>query len=295
MPAQSFSLGEYHIHKILDAHSPVPLEMIFQDGDWSAFEENADWLSDQADMQMRMPYLSFHSYVLQTGRSNILVDACIGNHKDRGGAPIFHMKETPDYMNDLASLGLTVDDIDFVMCTHMHADHVGWNTQLIDGRWVPTFPNATYIFAEKEFAHWVANAKENPDEPWQVASYHDSILPVVDAGQSQLVQQDFELEKGIHLEAAPGHSPGNVVINVCSGNHMGIFSGDVVHHAVQMARPHWKINFCMDPELSGMTRRALVEKIADTETILMPAHFSGASAGRVRSHQDAFRFDFIDC
>ena len=290
---QKISLGDFQIQKVLDTQFLAPLEMIFQEHDWSVFEQNADWLAPtQVDMDKRMPWLSFHSYLIQTGTNTILIDACIGNHKDRGGAPGFHMGETK-YLDQLTAAGVSVEDIDYVMCTHMHADHVGWNTQLIDGRWVPTFPNAMYVFAEKEYKHWEKQAAAEPDGPWQERSYYDSVLPVMDAGQACLVDLDFELENGVWLESAPGHSPGNMMINAKSNGKHGVFSGDVVHHAVQVAEPLWYTNFCMDPALASATRKAFVDRVADTDTLILPAHFAGQSAGHIRGKGDGLIFDFV--
>ena len=287
-------LGDFQIHKVMDQQLKVPLEMIFQDYDWEIFETHADWLApDQLDLSSQMAFLSFHSFVVQTAKHNILIDACIGNHKERGDNPGFHMAKT-DYLANLAKVGLDLSDIDYVMCTHMHADHVGWNTRRIDGVWQPTFPNATYIFAEREYRHWEQQAKENPEGPWQESSYYDSVLPVMEAGQASLVQTDFALEDGIWLEDSPGHSPGNTIIHAKSAGSRGIFSGDVMHHAVQAVCPHWYTNFCYDKPLSAATRCAFVDRMADQDTLILPAHFSGSSAGYIRSRGGTLSFDFID-
>lgn len=287
-------LGDFQIHKVMDQAFKVPMDMIFEDYDWDVFEANAQWLApDQLDLETRMPFLSFHSFVVQTPTNNILIDSCIGNDKERGDTPGFH-KAQSDYLANLAKIGLSVDDIDYVMCTHMHADHVGWNTQLVNGVWQPTFPQATYVFAEKEYVHWEQQAKAVPDGPWQESSYYDSVLPVMEAGQARLVKTDFSLEDGIWLEEMPGHSPGNTIINAKSGEGRGIFSGDVMHHAVQTVCPHWHTNFCYDKALASETRSAFVDRLADQDVMILPAHFSGNSAGHIRSNGPSLFFDFID-
>ena len=290
----TIQLGNFRIHKIMDQQLKLPMDMIFEDYDWEVFETHADWLApDQLDLAAKMPLMSFHSYVVRTEQNNILIDSCIGNYKDRGESPGFHMAKS-DYLANLTKIGLGVEDIDYVMCTHMHADHVGWNTQLVDGVWKPTFPRATYVFAEEEYEHWERQAKQNVDGPWQEQSYYDSVLPVMDAGQACLVEKDFALEDGIWLEEAPGHSPGNAIINAKSNSRHGIFSGDVMHHAVQTVCPHWTTNFCYDKSLSAATRSAFVERLADQDILILPAHFSGTSAGHIRSKRESLVFDFLE-
>lgn len=289
----TIQLGDFQIHKVMDQQLKVPMDMVFESHDWEVFETNAHWLApDQLDLATRMPFLSFHSFVVQTPTNNILIDSCIGNHKQRGDNPGFHMAQT-DYLANLAALGLTVEDIDYVMCTHMHADHVGWNTQLVNGEWKPTFPKATYVFADKEYLHWEQQAKAAPDGPWQESSYYDSVLPVMEAGQAQLVKTDFALEDGIWLEEMPGHSPGNTVIHANSGGRQGIFSGDVMHHAVQTVCPHWFTNFCYDKVLASETRSGFVDRLADQDVLILPAHFNGSSAGHIRSQGQSLFFDFL--
>ena len=289
----TIQLGDFQIHKVIDQQMKVPVDMIFEDYDWDQFEAHADWLAPhQVDIQAKMPFLSFHSFVVQTGRNNVLIDSCIGNHKERGEMPGFHMAQT-DYLKNLSKIGLGVEDIDYVMCTHMHADHVGWNTRLVDGKWQPTFPNAMYVFAEREYLHWEQQAKDSPEGPWQESSYYDSVLPVMEAGQASLVDTDFALEDGLWLEDMPGHSPGNTVINAKSKEKQGIFSGDVLHHAIQTDCPSWYTNFCYDKPLAAATRGAFVDRMADRDVLILPAHFSGRTAGYIRSKGQSLIFDFL--
>jgi glyoxylase-like metal-dependent hydrolase (beta-lactamase superfamily II) len=271
----------------------LPFKEVFADAEWDAFASQASWLDHQIDQAAQHIYLSFHSYVVRTGRSTILVDTCLGNDKERGGTAPFHMRDV-DFLGRLTELGLGPADIDFVMCTHMHADHVGWNTQLVDGRWVPTFPNARYVFARNEYEHWERQAKESPDGAWQEASFFDSVLPVVEAGRATMVDMDHELEAGIWLEPAVGHSPGNTIINVQSCDASGVFTGDVVHHAAQLADPNMAPVYDGNPDQARATRKLLLERLADTPTTMLPAHFTGSTAGHVVTHGSAFRFNFLD-
>ncbi len=177
------------------------------------------------------------------------------------------------------------------MCTHLHWDHVGWNTRLDNGRWVPTFPNARYVMARREFDHWQAFQRRGEDSPHRLA-FEDSVLPVVASGQSVLVDDDYAMEDGLWFEAAPGHTPGNVVIHARSGDDRAVFLGDVIHHQLQLAKPEWSTLACTDRELSRTTRMRLIEEHAESGARLLPAHFPAPTVGRIRRHGSAYRYQF---
>ncbi|MFO1425857.1 MAG: MBL fold metallo-hydrolase [Steroidobacteraceae bacterium] len=228
---------------------------------------------------------------MRTPRHTILVDTCIGNDKDRGGAEGFHMLRT-GWLDNLHAAGVDPARVDYVMCTHMHADHVGWNTRLRDGRWVPTFPNARYVFARTEFEHrrglWESGGNSG------FGAFVDSVLPVVESGQALLVDGDHDLEGHLTLEPAPGHTPGNVVIHLRSQGAHAVMSGDVLHHPIQVVYPEWSAAFCEDPVQSAAMRRRFVETHADRDVIVLPAHFPAPTAGRIRSRGARWRFEFSD-
>lgn len=243
------------------------------------------WLQPAyVDAEMRA-MMSFHSYVLRTPHHTILIDGCVGNGKERPERPMWHRQEGP-YLDRLAQAGVRPGEVDVVFCTHLHADHVGWNTRLRDGRWVPTFPKARYIFARREYEHWEAlhRAGKAPNHD----SFTDSVLPVVEAKQADLVGSDHEIESGIHLEAAYGHTPGTCVLHVKNRGEHGVFIGDVMHTPVQLADPSLSSRFCSDAAESGRTRRALCERYADTASMLFTGHFPGSGAARIRSLQNSF-------
>lgn len=238
-----------------------------------------------ATQRLRM---SFHSLVVQAPQGNLLVDTCIGNHKERPMIPDWHQQESP-YLQRLAELGLTPADIDYVCCTHLHGDHIGWNTRLESGVWVPTFPNARYLFAADELQYWEQHNTVETDglyaQPWR-----DSVLPVLDAGRADAVSSDHEIMRGVQLRPAPGHTPGNVIVQVGAANQRAVLSGDVLHHPVQIERPDWASVFDMDAEQARTTRAALLADIADSGTVLLGAHFAGAAALRVVSSQAGFSY-----
>jgi len=239
--------------------------------------------------------LSYHSYVVRTRHHTIVVDTCLGNHKERPTAPAWHRLDTP-YLARLEQAGVRPQDVDVVLCTHLHADHVGWNTRLDNGRWVPTFPNARYLIAQSEFAHCGALHSARPAAPVNRGSFEDSVLPVVQAGIADLVPAshriELEPEGGVWLEPAPGHTPGNVNIVVRGGGRDAILCGDVIHHPIQLALPWLELPADFDRDQASATRRALLERCADTDIVLLTGHFPDPTSGRLRRAGDAFRFAF---
>jgi len=230
--------------------------------------------------------MSFHSFVVRTRQGTLLVDTCVGNHKERTMLAEWHRQAFP-YLERLARAGLTPADIDFVCCTHLHGDHVGWNTCLENGRWVPTFPNARYLFADAEIAYWEQLHEREPTNMYRQV-WDDSVLPVLLSGQAERVDSEAEILSGVRLRPAPGHTPGNVVIELDDGKARAVMTGDVVHHPVQIERPHWCSNFDADQARAKHTRQALLETLADTDTLMMPAHFAAPSAVRIVSEADGF-------
>lgn len=291
-------LGQIEIHKVTelpglamkaDALMPGITSDILADGRL--------WLSGNfVHPSDGIVYLSFHSYVVKTPRHNILVDTCCGNQKPRESMPSWHMLDTP-YLSELAAAGLQPEEIDIVLCTHLHADHVGWNTRLIDGHWVPTFPNARYIMGKEEFEHWQMRQASDPATPVNRGAHADSVLPVVERGMALMVPSNFavevELGEGVWLEPSPGHSPGHVSVHVKAGGKHALLSGDAIHHPLQLKHPHLPIAADFDRGQAQATRRDILETYADTETLLLTAHFPSPTAGRIVSRAQNFGFDFI--
>ena len=237
--------------------------------------------------------MSFHSFVLRTGRHTILLDTCCA--KSRPGRAQFDQGKA-DYLGGLAALGVKPEEVTHVMCTHLHWDHVGWNTQLVDGRWVPTFPNAQYVMAKREYDHWDAFYAKNRDDRSNphALGFEDSVLPIMRAERAVLVEDDFELDKGISLEPCPGHTPGHVVVNVASGGKEGVFVGDAIHHPMQLLFPDLSTRADGDMDVARASRRRLLDKHADSGRLVMPHHFATPASGTIERAGDAFRFNFIE-
>jgi glyoxylase-like metal-dependent hydrolase (beta-lactamase superfamily II) len=234
---------------------------------------------------------SVHTFVVRTRHHTILIDTCGGNHKNRPYLPRFHEKGHP-WLERLKAAGVAPGEVDFVMCTHLHLDHVGWNTQLVDGRWVPTFPNAKYLFHRKELDRW------NPQHPTYTFSplnefvWEDSVAPVIAAGQAQVIDDGYTLDDTLTVEPAPGHTLGHVRIRLRDGGAQAIFSGDLMHVPLQVYYPHW--HTCLDdaPEAGVESRIALLETCVETNALLLPTHFASPHCCRIACRTAGFSIDW---
>ena len=286
-------IGEVEISRVMEFEAPLldPFT-IFPDATDEALQRHKTWLEPRLrDPDTGLLILAFHSFVIRTPRHVILVDTCSGNDKHRPQKPRYHEQSWP-YLENLAASGFLPEEIDFVLCTHLHVDHVGWNTRLVDGRWVPTFPNAKYLFARDEWAFWEEEYKTEryTDDPY----YEDSILPVIEAGSAVMVDGDHVIDDWVRLSPTPGHTPGHVCVHVECGGAQAVMSGDLMHHALQCAEPDWSSCFCVDPAASAATRREFLATHAETPTLVMPAHFPSPGAGRIIEAGDTWRFKFSD-
>tara|TARA_Y100000590_G_scaffold356373_1_gene410587 strand:- start:1646 stop:2509 length:864 start_codon:yes stop_codon:yes gene_type:complete len=278
-------LGNIKISKVLEYVEQQTPEFVLRNFEKKVIEENSDWLFPNfMDKNTNNFIFSFHSYLLRTGKTNILIDTCVGNDKPR---PLenWNMRKG-NYIKNLNAQNIHPSEIDYVMCTHLHADHVGWNTKLNNGKWVPTFPNAKYIFSKIDY-EFFNNVKEN--QPGY-QSMKDSVSPIVDAGQASLVSNDIDFTNEISLIPSPGHTPGHYCINIKSENKHAILSGDLIHHPVQIARPDWKTNFCNDPEHAAQTRIEFVNKYTNTGTMILAAHFAEPTAGTIVNNKNTNKF-----
>jgi glyoxylase-like metal-dependent hydrolase (beta-lactamase superfamily II) len=261
---------------------------LLPDFDPRVVDEHRKWLvPDHYDEVNDQLVMSSHSWVVRVGGKVFLVDTCIGNGKSRPGIPLFDMASLP-YRTNLESSGLRVEEVDYVLCTHLHVDHVGWNTQLVDGQWVPTFPNAKYVFSKADHEFFDATTGAGATDEITRNVYADSVLPVIRTKQDLQVDGDHDLGYGITVEPAPGHSPGHVLIRLGSSGMEGLFTGDILHHPIQIYRPEWSSSSCSDPELARRTRRALLERAAERGSFVMPAHFGGEHACRIARTSQGF-------
>jgi len=278
------ALGRLRVSAVVETAGPTRATWLLPDSTPEGLERHRPWLAPHfLDAQGRL-LQSVHAFVVRTPDLTVLVDTCIGNDKDRGGRRPFHMLRTA-FLDDLRRAGCPPESVDVVVCTHLHVDHVGWNTRLDDGRWVPTFPRARYLFARKEWEHW---SSERDDDTQRIMA--DSVGPVLDAGLADLVDMDHRIADEIALEPTPGHTPGHVSVRLRSGDGDAVITGDLMHHPVQMAEFGWSTTFDSDVEAARVTRRAFCDRYADTPVTVLGTHFHHPTAGRIVRSGDAYRF-----
>ena len=234
--------------------------------------------------------MSIHALVVETPTRRIVVDTCLGNDKQGRRIPAWNDLHGP-FLADLAAAGYARETIDTVLCTHLHVDHVGWNTMLVDGRWVPTFPNARYLMGRVEYAHWRDHAAQAQDREDQRAVFADSVRPVFDAGLVDLVETDHRIDEAVSLIPTIGHTPGHVSVRIRSRGEEALITGDFMHHPCQIAHPEWASTADSDPEQGQRTREVMFERLAGTPVLVIGTHFAGATAGRIVCDGTAYRLD----
>ncbi|MFJ5811513.1 MBL fold metallo-hydrolase [Streptomyces sp. NPDC093093] len=283
------TLGDVTITRIEEMHGPImPTDQFFPDLPEQAWkDQRAVLVPDHLGADDAMVHVAMQTWLLRSEGRTILIDTGVGNDKARPAVAAWdHLRL--DYLGNLARAGVRPEDVDLVINTHLHVDHVGWNTRLIDGDWVPTFPNATYLMPKADFEFW--NPANNPDITGGVNEnvFEDSVAPVHAAGQVRLWEEGHTIDGSLRLEAAPGHTPGSSVVTLTSGSDRALFVGDLMHTPLQVTHPDHNSCFCQDPAQSRSTRRRLLGRAADTGALVLPAHFSGHSALEVEHQGSGF-------
>ncbi|HHT8904490.1 TPA: MBL fold metallo-hydrolase [Burkholderia cenocepacia] len=265
---------------------------LYPDWDSSVLEAHrALMIPDCFDVVSQRFISSIHTWVVRTQYHTILIDTCVGNDKIRS-LPRFNQLNLP-FLKQLAKAGVSVESVDYVMCTHLHADHCGWNTQLVDGRWVPTFPNAKYVFSRLEYEYWLGQIS---DDNFNANVFEDSVLPVIEQGQAHIIDSTDAIADTLLIHPTFGHSPGHITFELLNGGHScggGLFSGDSMHQPLQVFNPSWNSCFCADPHRSVASRRWLLEYAAENRSTVFTAHFANTSAGRVARVGNGFSWQFI--
>ena len=277
------------------AHRMMPVSFLFNDLTRAQMEANSDWLDgrflDPGGMRLG---LAFQAYVVRTQGLTILVDSCNGNHKQRPTAPWQHDLRSSAFLDNLGALGLRCEDVDMVVCTHLHCDHVGWHTRLENGRWVPTFPKARHLFGRREYAHFLDRYRREGAAAVNHGAFADSVLPVVEAGLAQFVDETHVVVPGaageISLLPAPGHSVGHCCVRALGNGEEAIICGDALHHPIQFDLPDMHMRADWDPALAAATRRSLLSHCADSGAWLLAGHIPFRAMTQVRRFEDRFRF-----
>jgi glyoxylase-like metal-dependent hydrolase (beta-lactamase superfamily II) len=280
-----WKIGDVEVARIVEVNNwEDDIAMLLPDGK-AEFVQKFPWLVPHFATRAGKMLISFQCFVLKTGDKRVMIDTCIGADRQRE-FPVFCNLQTT-FLEDLAAAGFPRDTINTVMCTHLHFDHVGWNTRLVDGKWVPTFPQARYLFGKQEYEHW--------QHLRETHGYHnvdhlaDSIDPVVEAKLAEFVGTDYRLTDEVWFEPTPGHTPGHVSVHIRSRGEEAVITGDMMHHPIQFAVPDIQGNFDMDKAQGSKTRRAFIEKYADRKVMIIGSHFCEPTAGWIVRDGEAWR------
>ncbi|HEY7852428.1 MAG TPA: MBL fold metallo-hydrolase [Caulobacteraceae bacterium] len=282
----SWQVGAVKITRIVEMEMPISYSAehpFLADATPQALRKMA-WLYPHFVNEQDQMLLSIHALLVEAPGLKLVVDTCVGNDKARkflGGKAL-----TTPFLEHLAQAGWTREGVDAVVCTHLHVDHVGWNTMLEDGRWVPTFPKARYLIGRRELEHW----RGVPDEEQQ-SILGDSVQPIFDAGLAELVEMDHCISPEVRLLPSPGHTPGHVSVAIESEGQRAVITGDMTHHPCQLGHPDWSPIFDSDPKASAEMRAGLFAQWADEDILVIGTHYAAPTAGHVKREGAAFRFD----
>ena len=278
-------IGDIQVDRILEMEVPfmAPGDA-WPEADSDTIDQHRHWLEPTA----LCPHtgkliIAIQTWVIRTKHHLILVDTCIGCNKTNHYFDDWHQRTDDTWYQRLLDKGIDPARVDYVFCTHLHGDHCGWNTMLVDDRWVPTFPNARYVIARDEIDKAAGD---------NAPAYQESVLPVIETGQVIAVDTDYRLDDNVWLAPAPGHTPGHVAVHLESKGHRAVLCGDLIHSPLQCLYPHWKYWIDFDQDLAVKTRRAFLEDRSMDQHLVLTAHFPSPSVGRVMARGDAFWFDF---
>ncbi len=280
-------IGSASVTRVLEQDAGFPAGGFFPSASPETLAGHAEWLAPWALEGDDKVLISIQALCVESDGKKIVVDTCVGQ---RPLPDMFApMSDDGSFLGALAAAGFAREDVDVVVCTHLHFDHVGWNTMLEDGRWVPTFPNARYVVARAEYEHW-RDASEEARTAASAITFDDAVSPLFDFGVVDLVDADHAVTSSVGLMPTPGHSPGHVSVRIRSEGAEAIITGDCVHSPVQIAEPDWFTAVDSDPDLSTATRRALIAECCDRDVLIIGTHFPPPTVGHIVSSPTGVRF-----
>ncbi|WP_405869981.1 MBL fold metallo-hydrolase [Streptomyces sp. NBC_00005] len=288
---QSFVIGDVEVLRIVEWQAPyAPARDLVPGVGAEVWQGNRETLApDHWDPGSDRAVVALQTWVLRSGGRTVLVDTGVGNGRERPGNPLFHRRQGDVLPGNLAAAGVRPQDVDLVVNTHIHGDHVGWNTHDVDGSWVPAFPHATYLLPAADDHHFGPDGGYGGGiRPDDELVYEDSIAPVHRSGQAVLWDEEHRVDEHLTLESAPGHTPGSSVLRVASRGERAVFVGDLLHSPVQLLHPECSSCFCLDPGQAAASRRRVLERAADDRELVIPAHFGGSGVVEVRRRGTSF-------
>lgn len=291
VPVVKFRVGDAIVTRVFEmALTSLTPEFLYPDWDPFALTDHETWLAlGAAPAGRREVGLFVNVWAVELDGRVVLVDTGIGNAKERPFNQLFDHLDTP-FLARLDAAGIAPEAVGHVLHTHLHTDHVGWNTRRAGTRWVPTFPNAVHVFPAAERDYYATPAGER-----RRVVFEDSVLPLIEAGRALAFDDgDAPDLDGFRLLPTPGHSVGHHCVALSARGAEAVFSGDVMHNPVQVHHPHWNSAFCADAAMARASRRLLLEYAAERDAVLFPPHFPETSAGRVSRRGDGFAWRYLD-
>lgn len=281
-----WKIGEVTVTRVVEMELPIPYhpEHTFLKQAEPEVLKTMPWLYPHFATPEGALILSIHALLVEAPGLKLVVDTCVGNDKAR--SMLRGQTLQTSFLQHLADAGFARESVDAVVCTHLHVDHVGWNTMLQDGQWVPTFPNARYLIGRKEYEHW--NAVEDKEQQEIMA---DSVKPIFEAGLAETVEMDHRISPEIRLMPTTGHTPGHVSVVIESQGERAVITGDMMHHPCQVGHPEWSPEFDSDKEAATATRRAMLKDWADQPILVIGTHFAAPTAGHIRRDGASYRFE----
>jgi glyoxylase-like metal-dependent hydrolase (beta-lactamase superfamily II) len=281
-----WKIGDVDIARIVEVNAfEDDMKMLLPEEGTPEFVQRFKWLTPHFATPAGRMLISFQCFVLRSRDRRVMIDTCIGADRQREFPVFCNLKTT--FLQDLEAAGFPPDRIDTVLCTHLHFDHVGWNTHLVNGRWVPTFPNARYLFGRREWEHW--QHLERTGGYHDLGHIEDSVEPILEAGLADLIGPDHRITDEVWLEPTPGHTPGHVSVRISSRGQDAVITGDMMHHPIQLAVPEAHGNFDMDKALAARTRRAFIERYQDRKALIIGSHFCDPTSGWIVRDGAAWR------
>ncbi len=277
-----WKVGSVSVTPVIEINVPMPGRWLLPEATPENLAPYTDWLRPNFIDEESRIFLTIQAFLVESKGRKIIVDTCIGNGKSRGFAP-FDQLDTP-FLENISDAGFPPEKVDTVVCTHLHVDHVGWNTKLVDGAWVPTFPNARYVMARTDYDYW----STQKDDAGEVDVFADSVKPIFDAGLVDLVDPDHEITGELGFLSTPGHTPGHCSVTISSGAE-AIITGDLIHHPSQCMHPEWACGADIDPDLARRTRLSFLQRYADSGILVIGTHWNTPTAMHITANGDRWR------